>query len=178
LAKFRAGQASSQLNDQSQKLVDWTVKALQAEDGLFEDRKIVATGEVKKGKLTYNSALMIRAILGLYRVTGKKEHLDEARRIAKAGDRFLDKKTGAYRDHVKWAHLMVEADLELYRATKEDYLVQRARKNADFYYDTWKAQRPGDMMSNGSIARVLWLLADTETEAGRAFWEAADKLGK
>lgn len=178
LARFRAGESSRQLNDQSRQLVDWTVKELQAKDGLFYDRKFVATGKVDKGKLTYNSALMIRAILGLYRFTEKQEHLDEARRIAKASDWFVNNKTGAYRDHIKWSHLMIEADLELYRATKEDYLIQRAKKSTDYYYDSWKAKRPADMMSNASLARILWLFADTETEAGRVFWEAADRVAK
>ncbi len=177
LAKFRTGQVAGELNDRSQKLVDWTVSALQADDGLFQDRKVVATGEVKRGKLTYNSGLMIRAFLGRYRATGEKAHLDEARRIAKACNRFMDANTGAYRDQVKRAHLLVEADLELYRVTKNDYLLQRAKQNADFYYDTWKAHPPEDLMTNAAIARVLWLMADTETDAGRAFWEASDKLG-
>jgi hypothetical protein len=32
------------------------------------------------------------------------------------------------------------------------------------------------MMSNAATARILWLLADTETEKGRAFWKAAEKM--
>ena len=151
---------------------------MQAEDGLFDDRRVVATGEVKRGKLTYNSALMLQALLGLYRATGEKSYLEQARRIGKAGDWFLDAKTGVYRDAVRYSHFMVEADLELYRATKEQYLIERARKNVDAFYERWKAKAPDDMISNASIARVLWLMAETETAAGRAFWEAAEKVGK
>jgi len=178
LAKFREGDAAAALNDQARKIVEWTVGALQAQDGLFDDRKVVATGEIKRGKLTYNSALMLRAMLGLYRATGKKDYLEQAQRIGKAADWFLDKNTGVYRDAVRYAQFMVEADLELYRATKEEYLLSRAKKNADAYYQKWKAKQPDDMMSNASIARVLWLLAETETEAGRAYWAAADKMAK
>lgn len=178
LAKFRAADAAKPLIEQAQKIVDWTVKALQADDGLFDDRKVVASGEIKRGKLTYNSALMLRSTLGLYRVTGNKEYRDQANRIGKAADWFLNAQTGVYRDPVKWAHFMVEADLELYRITKEDYLLTRAKKNADGYYEMWKAKPPDDMLSNAAIARILWLMAETETEVGRAFWTAADKVGK
>ena len=83
LAKFREDDAAS-LVDQARKIVAWTASALQAEDGLFDDRKVVASGEVKRGKLTYNSAPMLRALLGLYRATGKKEYLEQAQRIGES----------------------------------------------------------------------------------------------
>jgi hypothetical protein len=73
---------------------------------------------------------------------------------------------------------MVEADLELHRATGDDDLLARAKKNADVFYERWKAQPPDDMISNAAIARVLWLLAETETDAGQAFWRQMDSVGK
>jgi hypothetical protein len=176
LAKFRKGDAAA-LVDRARKIVAWTAGALQDEDGLFDDRKVVATGEVKRGKLTYNSALMLRALLGLYRATGEKEYLERARRIGKAADWFLDGRTGVYRDAVRYAHFMVEADLELYRTTHEAYLLERARRNVDAYYARWRANPPDDMISNAAIARVLWLMSETETDAGRAFWRGADRVG-
>jgi hypothetical protein len=178
LARYREGDDAAALVDQARKIVAWTVSALQADDGLFEDRKVVASGEVKRGKLTYNSALMLRASLGLYRATGKQEYLEQAQRIAKAADSLLDRKTGVYRDAVRYSHFMVEADLELYRTTKEDYLLTRAKKNVDAFYENWKAKPPNDMISNAAIARVLWLMAETETDGGRAFWQGADKAVK
>ena len=178
LAKFREGDAAAALVDQARKIVAWTVSALQAEDGLFDDRKVVATGEVKRGKLTYNSALMLRALLGLYRATGEKEYLEQAQRIAKAADWFLDRKTGVYRDAVRYAHFMVEADLELYRTTKEEYLLKRAKKNVDAFYEKWKAKPPDDMISNAAIARVLWLMAETETDAGRSVLAGCGSSGE
>ena len=178
LARFREGDAAAALVQQARKIVAWMISALQADDGLFDDRKVVATGAIKRGKLTYNSALMLRALLGLYRATGQQEYLDQAQRIAKAADGFLDERTGVYRDPVRYAHFMVEADLELYRTTQEEYLLQRAKKNTDVFYERWKAKPPDDMISNAAIARVLWLMAETETDAGRAFWRGADKVGK
>lgn len=176
LAKFRKDEAATAaLVDRARKIVAWTVGALQAEDGLFDDRKVVASGEVKRGKLTYNSALMLSAMLGLYRATGEGAYLEQARRIGKAADWFLDRKTGVYRDAVRYAHFLVEADLELYRTTKEPYLLERARRNVDAWYEKWKAKPPEDLISNAAIARVLWLMSETETDAGRAFWRAADR---
>jgi len=176
LAKYHEGSAAATYVDQARKIVEWMVGKLQADDGLFGDRIVVATGEVKRGKLTYNSALMLRAMLGLYRATGEKKYLDQAKRIGKAADSFLDGYTGVYSDAVRYSHFMVEADLELYRTTKEEYLLARAKKNVDGFYDRWKAKPPDDMISNAAIARVLWLMAETETDAGRAFWRRADKV--
>jgi hypothetical protein len=155
------------------KLVAWTREHLQDRDGLFDDRQVVATGEVKRGKLTYNTALMIRALLGLHARTGKAEYLDEAKRIGRASDRFMGEQ--AYRDDVKWSHLMVEADLELYRVTQEPYLMERARKNGEHYDAVFRKTPPKEMMQAASIARLLWLLADTETPAGQTFWKRADQ---
>ncbi len=176
LAKFRKGIAAAALVGQARKIVAWTVGSLEAEDGLFDDRKVVATGEIKRGKLTYNSALMLRALLGLYRATGDREYLDQAKRIAKAADWFLDRRTGVYRDAVRYAHFMVEANLELYRTTKEEYLLTRAKKNVDAFYEKWQAKPPDDMISSAAIARVLWLMSETRTDSGRKFWQGVDKL--
>ena len=73
---------------------------------------------------------------------------------------------------------MIEADLELYRTTKEEYLLERAKKNADALYERWKASPPDDLISNAAIGRVLWLMAETETDAGRAFWKGMDQVGR
>lgn len=174
LARLGPPDQAGQWLDRATRAVQWTCDKLQASDGLFEDRVVVATGQVKRGKLTYNSALMVRAFLGLYRQTGRAEYLEQARRIGKAAEWFTDRRTGVYRDPLKWSHFMVEADLDLYRATGEEYLLGRARTNADAFYAAWKSDPPPDMMSNAATARILWLLADMETESGRAFWAAAD----
>jgi hypothetical protein len=71
---------------------------------------------------------------------------------------------------------MVEADLDLYRATNDRHFLDRARRNADAYYDRWKSRPPADLISNAAIGRVLWLVSETETEAGRAFWKRSDAV--
>jgi hypothetical protein len=171
LARLEEPKEAEKWSDAALKAVDWTIAHLQADDGLFEDRVIVATGEVKKGKLTYNSALMLRACLALYHQTGRMEYLKQAKRIGEAADALLDRETGVYRDPLKWSQFMVEADIALYRETGDARLIDRARTNADAYFAAWKKQPAADMMSNVGTARILWLLADTETEGGKAFWK-------
>ena len=34
------------------------------------------------------------------------------------------------------------------------------------------------MMANADLARVLWLLVDTQTEVGKTFWKKADEANR
>lgn len=144
----------------AKRIVKWTDATLEDKDGLFFDHIKVATGEFNRAKLTYNTALMIRANLGLWRATGEAAYLEKAKRAAKASDWFLDKKTGAYRDAAKWSHLLVEADVEMWRATGDAALLKRATDNADAWYAAWRERPPAELIDNASIARLLWLVAD------------------
>jgi hypothetical protein len=175
IAKVQPPEAAKASVAMAEKIVRWSTDKLELEDGLFADRISVATGQVNRDKLTYNTALMIRAFLGLYRTTHNENYLREAKRAAAASDWFLDKKTNAYRDSVKWSHLLVEADLEMYRATHEEYLLRRAIGNADYLYARWKQNPPDTLIDNASIARTLWLMADMQSVAGRQFWEQMDR---
>ncbi|MGV3530839.1 MAG: glycoside hydrolase family 76 protein, partial [Chthoniobacteraceae bacterium] len=176
LAQYVDKERAAQLVKKAEDIVKWTVATFQDEDALFWDSKNMTTGHINRGKLSYNTGLMLRAILQLHRHTGKPEYLDEAKRIGKAGDRLLGRRWNVYRSHVKWGHLMVEADLELYRKTKEAYLLERAKGNADSYYDRWKDRPMAELIGTASIARQLWLMADAETELGRKFWEGLDRV--
>jgi hypothetical protein len=71
---------------------------------------------------------------------------------------------------------MVEADLELHRRTRDEALLQRAKTNCDVHYAAWKAEPFRSLIDSASLARELWLMADTETDAGRKFWQASDRL--
>jgi hypothetical protein len=173
VARFRDTAADI---DWAKRIVAWTTGHLQDSDGLFFDHQKVSTGNIVRGKLTYNTALMIRANLGLYRATGQAQYLAEARRIDHAAAFFMDRRTGSYRDSVKWSHLLVEADLDLYRVTGDAQALDRARKTGRVYYDRWLRNPPNDLISQASIARMLWLLADVDTPAGKDFWKQADKF--
>ena len=173
LARFKKDPDAAKWNAEGEKITVWTVKTLQGENGLFWDNIDVTTGNINKGQLTYNSALMLRNFISLHTRTGQQFYLDEALRVGKAANSFLGG-DGVYRDPIKWSHLQVEADLELWRKTGEDYLKQRAIKNVEGHYEAWKKQPYGDLISEGSLARELWLLVDHETPAGREFWKKSD----
>lgn len=162
---------------EARRIVAWTNKTLQAANGLYSDSINAATGKINTDQLTYNVGLMLRAHLGLYAATGEAPFLDEAKRIGEAARSLFDPPTGAYRDALKWSHLMVEADLELWRWTQNDVFLQRAASDSARRFATWKKEPPKDLLANASLARQLWLLADHRTAAGRAFWKKADSLG-
>lgn len=175
LSKFTAKTAANRV-EMGRKIVDWTEKKLRAPNGLYADHLNVTTGQLNNDQLTYNAALMQRAFITLHACTGEARYLDEAKRIATAAEGLLDQGNGAYRDAVKWAHLMVEADFELYRWTGEERWLKRARANCAHHYTEWKKSPPGDLLANASIARELWLQVDHETPTGRAFWKKSDRI--
>lgn len=157
-------------------IVNWICSTLQDTDGLFFDHINVRTGQIDKVKLTYNTALMIRAFLGLHRATGEEKYLGLAVRSADASDWFVGESTGAYRDNVKWSHLMVEADLEMLRATSDARYVQRAINTAAHAYDAWQREKPDELIEHASIARMLWLIAEHGSPDGLTFWKKADSV--
>ncbi len=158
----------------ARKIVQWTQANLD-DAGLYSDRISVETGQIHRVKLTYNTALMIRAFLGLYRTTNDAEFLASAKRSSDAANWFVDRRTHAYKDPVKWSHLLVEADLEMYRATHDENLLARAAANADFEYRSWKENKPAELIDNASIARTLWLMADMQSNLGQQFWKQMDR---
>ena len=182
IASYLPRQSARGLVARAEKIVAWTDRHFRDDDGLYFDSVVVGSGKINRAKLTYNTALMIRALLGLYRATGNQNYLSEARRSALSADWFLDRHTNAYRDPVKWAHLMVEADLEMFRATGDRRFFLRATSNADYEFESWTHEPPVEMIDNAAIARTLWLMADVYTPEGRRFWYAMDErlsdLGK
>ena len=174
LARFKKEADAAKWNAEGEKIVVWTVKTLQGENGLFWDNIDVASGQINKGQLTYNSGLMLRNFLALHTRTGEAFYLDEALRMGKAAESLLDHGTKVYRDPIKWAHLMVEADLELYRHTGQDVYLKRAIRNTEAHYEAWKKSPAPDLITQASLARELWLLVDHSTPVGKEFWKAAD----
>lgn len=161
----------------ARRIVEWTSDTLQAPDGLFWDNWSL-TGQVERTKWTYNTALMLRSDLWLYRATREKPYLAEAKRLASVSAReFVNPGTGAFRDDAKFSHLLVEALLDLYRETREPYLLESARRNVEFlhahvrdpadggYWNAWKIlpERREErklLIANAAAARLIWVMAD------------------
>ncbi len=175
LSKYLPKEAAKWIAE-GQKIVKWTTEKLRAANGLYDDHLKVSTGEVQHGQLSYNTGLMLRAYLTGYACTGDAAYFTTAKEIGTAAAGLISPSTGAYRDPIKWSHLLVEADLELYRYTAEASLLERAQANAAVHYAKWKEAPAPDLLSNASLARELWLLADRETDVGQKFWKEADRL--
>ena len=174
LAKLRPDRRKA-MTDKALEIVQWTRRTFQDDDGLYMDSIKAETRRMNRVKLTYNSALMLRAELMLHQATGDEAHLREANRIGRAAADLCHRGTLVYRDAPKWAHLMVEADLELHRHTGDPQLLARARANADAYYQRWQTERQRmKLIDQASVARTLWLVVDAETAAGREFWKKVD----
>jgi uncharacterized protein YyaL (SSP411 family) len=175
LARWKKEAEAAKWNAQGDKIMAWTVKTLQGDNGLFWDNIDVASGRINKGQLTYNSGVMLRNFIALHTRGGEPFYLEEALRMGKAADGLLDHKTRMYRDPLKWSHLMVEADLELYRKTTQDVYLKRAIADAEGHYAKWKEKPADDLITEASLARELWLLVDHSTPVGKEFWKASDK---
>ena len=180
----------------ARKTYDWTRAHLQdPTDGLFWDNMNL-DGKIEKTKWTYNTALMIRAGLGLWRATKDAHYLAEARREADASlTRWVDPESGAFADDARFNHLFAEALLQTFEATQDLKYLNAVRRNADFgyrqvrdvrdggYFNSWNAiNRPNDerkdLIQNAAVAREFWLLVpypDTEELKARA--QAAAKKG-
>jgi len=147
-------------------------------DNLSTPTATVPEGRVEKSKWTYNSALMIRAHLGLYQRTRDQKQLAEAMRIAAASEKtFVLPETGAFCDDANFSHLLCEAFLLLWRETKAPFL--RARVESCGTFALTRLRDPADggyraswgkpsntpeprktLMANASVARLFWLLAE------------------
>jgi rhamnogalacturonyl hydrolase YesR len=166
--------------DWARRIVEWTNKTLQSPEGTFWDNIRISDNHIEQAKWTYNTALMLRANLGLYRATQEKAYLAEAKRLAEASVKeFINPETGAFRDDANFSHLLVEAFLDLYQEAKTPYLLESARCNGDFVYqhvrDTgdggyfvqWRNEPHRDvrktLMANASVARLFWLLVPYDT---------------
>ena len=117
---------------------------------------------------------MIRAELGLYRATGNPSDLTAAQRMAAAADKFVRSPSGRYGDKIRWSHLLVEADLAIYRTDKNPHWLERARAAVDAEYDAWQSNPSDQLLDVASLARELWLLNESHSPQGRVFWTRVD----
>jgi predicted alpha-1,6-mannanase (GH76 family) len=161
----------------AERIVDWTQRTLQAPNGLYWDNQSIENQQIEKTQWTYNTALMIRSHVALSRATGEKRHLDEALRLARASEEnFVRKETGAFRDEANFSHLLCEAFLDVWRETKEPWLLRRVEANGEFvlrhlrdkdggFWTEWRIKPDRNeprktLMANASTTRLLWVLAE------------------
>ena len=159
---------------QATQLYNWTCDKLQDTDGLFFDN-INLNGEIGKAKFTYNTALMLRNNVELYRVTNDQKYLNEARRVADASLNYWTGADGKLGDDPKFNNWLCDALLATYRVTDDVKYLNAVRRHADYgyrngrdasdggYWNNWSApshapNEPKTIIENASVARIFWLL--------------------
>ncbi len=178
----------------AKRLYAWTNAHLQDADGLYWDN-ISLDGKIEKTKWTYNTALMIRANVGLWRATKDAKYLAEARRISDASLKRWVQPGGGFADAARFNHLLAEALLVAYDATRDIKYLNAVRRHADYgyryvrdvrdggYWNNWNAETraPNErktLIENAGAARTLWLLVPySDVEELQAKGEAAEKKG-
>ncbi len=156
------------------RLYAWVTSNLEDGDGLFFDN-VSADGKVNKGKLTYNTALPIRAACQLYDATHEGRYLREAEKMAAGGVARWCGEDGRMRDPGCFAHLFAEALLELSARDGEERWASAAgravawerehgRDAAGWYAGHWgeapkAAAGKVELIDQASAARAYWRMA-------------------
>jgi predicted alpha-1,6-mannanase (GH76 family) len=166
-----------------QRLLRWLDETLQDRDGLYWDN-INLEGKIERTKWSYNTALVIRALCELSDAVKPEDQahaanlLRRASAIALAAEKRWVRPNGAIADDAAFAHLLVDAFIELYRRDQNprwrtvvlrslDFLRQSVRDQHGFYGPRWEVQ------ASGPHARIRLI---DQASAARAYWMAARHL--
>ena len=160
----------------AKRLYEWTRSQLQDEgDGLYWDN-VRIDGRVDRRKYTYNSAVMLRANVLLYEITGEAKYRDKAKRMAEsAAQHWIDPDSGAVRDSGRFAHMLLEALLEVDRVTDENRWLPTVEKSLEYvhehirdrdgrYGSRWdrqprRRQRSHQLLDQAGVARAYFAAA-------------------
>lgn len=157
----------------------WT-NQLQDKDGLFFDNISRDGKTIEKTKWSYNSALMIRANVMLYRATKEAAYLAEARRIAAASESKWFRKDGSLADEGSFAHLLCEALLDLHHTSPVPSAVEKVMRSLDRLHslqreggypkrwDGWRAEEDRiELLQQASAARAFLIAAQATSATPR-----------
>lgn len=160
----------------AQRLYAWMPR-LRNEDGLYWDAVYLPDERIDKTLWSYNSALMIRANVLFHRITGEAKYLDEAKRIADAAEKHWFREDGAITCDGSFAHLLIEALVELHKTSPRpetvgkivrvlDRLVTLQRDGG--YPKRWEGWRPEErrveLLQQASAARAYLFVSRHVTE--------------
>jgi hypothetical protein len=136
--------------------------------------------ENAQGVLGYLSAVMTRAALRLYHITGDESYLAEARMMAVGLEFvFINHTNGSLGQYGKWGgHDMTDAFVEMYETTGEEHWLNLAAGMLEFMYVNCQDPATGrypaywndnsmenitsSLIENASVAKALWTLARTQ----------------
>lgn len=164
----------------AKRIYDWTKKNLQdPEDKLYFDNMNL-DGKVDKMKWTYNTGLMLRTAIDLYRETKDDKYRQDAAALEEASAKYwIDTDTGAFKDDGKFAHLLLENWARRLRVTKQPGVwPQMGVKSLSFLHDKGRDAegRYGHRWERPAMG--LWPKAALidQASAARAYFVAADAL--
>ncbi|MCW3054900.1 MAG: hypothetical protein JWN14_4070 [Chthonomonadales bacterium] len=143
--------------------LNWTSTHLRDTDDLIQDGLHSPDWAIMTTKWTYNTGALIRAYVDLYRFTGDRTYLNEAKRLAKAAtDRSKRLYDGLVQnpEHRFWydssffvPHL-AEGLLALYRETRDETLREEVRRNANYAYHYLRDPADGLYWRNWRLWRI------------------------
>ncbi len=165
--------------EDARRLYRWTCTHLQGADGLFAD-KIKLEGEVvDESRFSYNSGLMIRAAAMLYQATREPEYLSNAQRIAHAAEtRWVSPETGGIRDTGRFAHLLLEGFLALWRVDHDPHWITQEKRALIFLHDQVRDSEGhyGDHWDRTQTTPRDTIPLLDQASAARAYWAAIRPL--
>lgn len=138
-------------------LYDWTKKNLQDKDYLYFDN-VGVNGNIGRAKYAYNTGQMLQATALLYKLTGNKEYLVEAQKMAEAGvvyfgEAFKDpkgKELSLFRKKGVWfVAIMFRGYAELYRQDHDPRYLRIFQDNLD---QAWNYARYDNGLINADWA--------------------------
>lgn len=142
--KLHAATGDARYLAQGRALYDWTRRnLLDPEDSLYFDH-IKLDGGIGRAKFAYNSGQMVQAGVLLYKATGDKACLEDARRTAAAcHDRFFEPfspETGApfnilRKGNVWFSAVMVRGLIELYSVNGDATYLSDVQRSLDYAWE-------------------------------------------
>jgi hypothetical protein len=129
--------------DWAKKILDWTRK-LKADSGVYWDH-MKSDGTIDKRTFTYNTGTVLHANALLYKITGEKSYLEEARSLAKASLAYFTKPNAAAKisffPTTPWFNVVLfRGYLELYRVDAEHDRTYIDAMRANVWY-AWEHAR-------------------------------------
>lgn len=137
---------------QGQALYEWTKTNLQdPADGIYWDNKNLK-GKIQTWKFAYNTGQMLQSAVLQYNITGKKEYLDEAQRLAEACYKhFFNRETTDDKGVLKvlsagniwFSAVMLRGFEELYLVDKNPQYMEAFARNLNLAWEKMRDQETG-----------------------------------
>lgn len=133
------------------KIYNWVNKTLQSPDALFYDNIRTSDLQVNKIKYTYNTGTMLQSNVLLYEITKNKKYLNEAERIAKAGEKYFFKNGRLPNGY--WFNTVLFRGYEaLFKFDRNKTWINLFQKDAD---EIWKNERDSNNMLGTKPEKTL-----------------------